>query len=102
MAEPVANLDEIRALSAHSPGPDLEAGTLAASRQTQLTKPAGALGRLEELAIWLAPWQARHPPRLDHPRPLVFPRNPPAPPPPASAPPPPPPPPTAQHFTPRP
>ena len=72
MAEPVANLDEIRALSAHSPGPDLEAGTLAASRQTQLTKPAGALGRLEELAIWLATWQARHPPRLDHPRTLVF------------------------------
>jgi nicotinate-nucleotide--dimethylbenzimidazole phosphoribosyltransferase len=72
MAEPIANLDEIRALSAHLPGPDLEAGTLAASRQGQLTKPAGALGRLEELAIWLATWQARHPPRLDHPRTLVF------------------------------
>jgi nicotinate-nucleotide--dimethylbenzimidazole phosphoribosyltransferase len=54
------------------PGPDLEAGTLAATRQAQLTKPIGALGRLEELAIWLATWQARHPPRLDHPRTLVF------------------------------
>jgi nicotinate-nucleotide--dimethylbenzimidazole phosphoribosyltransferase len=72
MAEPVANLDEIRALSAHLPGPDLEAGTLAARHQTQLTKPAGALGRLEELAIWLATWQARHPPRLDHSCSLVF------------------------------
>jgi nicotinate-nucleotide--dimethylbenzimidazole phosphoribosyltransferase len=72
MDEPVANLDEIRALLGHSPGPDLEAGTLAATRQAQLTKPAGALGRLEELAIWLATWQARHPPRLDHPRTLVF------------------------------
>ena len=72
MDEPIADLDEIRALSAHLPGPDLEAGTLAATRQTQLTKPAGALGRLEELAIWLATWQARHPPRLDHPRTLVF------------------------------
>jgi nicotinate-nucleotide--dimethylbenzimidazole phosphoribosyltransferase len=72
MDKPVADLDEIRALSAHLPGPDLEAGTLAATRQTQLTKPAGALGRLEELAIWLATWQARHPPRLDHPRTLVF------------------------------
>jgi nicotinate-nucleotide--dimethylbenzimidazole phosphoribosyltransferase len=72
MAEPVANLDEIRALSTHLPGPDLEAGTLAATRQGQLTKPVGALGRLEELAIWLAIWQARHPPRLDHPRTLVF------------------------------
>src|SRR4029077_1476164 len=26
----------------------------------------------EELAIWIATWQARHPPRLDHPRTLVF------------------------------
>ena len=72
MDEPVANLDEIRGLLAHLPGPDFEAGTLATSHQTQLTKPAGALGRLEELAIWLATWQARHPPRLDHPRTLVF------------------------------
>ena len=72
MAEPVANLDEIRGLLAHLPGPDLEAGTAAAARQAQLTKPAGSLGRLEELAIWLATWQARHPPRLDHLRTLVF------------------------------
>ena len=72
MAEPIANLDEIRGLLAHLPGPDIEAGTAAAARQAQLTKPAGSLGRLEELAIWLAKWQARHPPRLDHPRTLVF------------------------------
>src|SRR6202163_2992756 len=72
MVDPVANLDEIRALLSQLPGPDLEAGTAAAVRQAQLTKPAGSLGRLEDLAIWLATWQARHPPRLDHPRTLVF------------------------------
>jgi nicotinate-nucleotide--dimethylbenzimidazole phosphoribosyltransferase len=72
MDELIADLDEIRALSAHLPGPDLEAGTLAATRQAELTKPAGSLGRLEELSIWLATWQARHPPRLDHARTLVF------------------------------
>jgi nicotinate-nucleotide--dimethylbenzimidazole phosphoribosyltransferase len=72
MAEPVANLDDIRRLLAHLPRPDLEAGTAAAAHQAQLTKPAGSLGRLEDLAIWLATWQARHPPRLDHPRTLVF------------------------------
>ena len=72
MAEAIANLDEIRTLLTQFPGPDLEAGTAAAARQTQLTKPAGSLGRLEELAIWLATWQARYPPRLDHPRTLVF------------------------------
>ena len=72
MSEPAATLDEIRALFAHLPGPDLDAGSAASSREAQLTKPAGALGRLEELAQWLATWQGRHPPRLDHPRTVVF------------------------------
>jgi nicotinate-nucleotide--dimethylbenzimidazole phosphoribosyltransferase len=72
MPEPVASLDEIRALLAHLPGPDLEAGSAAATREAQLTKPAGALGRLEELAGWLTTWQARHPPRIEHPRTVVF------------------------------
>jgi nicotinate-nucleotide--dimethylbenzimidazole phosphoribosyltransferase len=72
MTEPAVSLDEIRALLAQLPGPDLEAGTAAVARQAQLTKPPGSLGRLEELAIWLATWQARHPPRIDHPRTVVF------------------------------
>src|SRR6202049_3950702 len=75
MADPAANLDEIRALLSQLPGPDLAAGTAAAARQAQLTKPPGALGRLEELAAWLATWQGRHPPRLDHPRTVVFAAN---------------------------
>jgi nicotinate-nucleotide--dimethylbenzimidazole phosphoribosyltransferase len=75
MTEPLADLDEIRALMAHLPGPDLEAGTAAAVREHQLTKPAGALGRLEELATWLATWQGRHPPILNHPRTIVFAAN---------------------------
>ncbi len=72
MNEPAVTLDELRLLFARLPGPDLEAGTAAAVRQNRLTKPPGSLGRLEELAIWLATWQASHPPRLDHPRTVVF------------------------------
>ena len=75
MPEPVASLDEIRALMGHLPGPDLDAGAAAALREKQLTKPARALGRLEELAAWLAVWQGRHPPTLDHPRTIVFAAN---------------------------
>ena len=75
MDEPVGSLDEIRALLAHLPGPDPEAGAAARLRQAQLTKPAGSLGRLEELAIWLAAWQGRHPPAVDHPRVAVFAAN---------------------------
>ena len=37
-----------------------------------LTKPPGALGRLEEVTHWLCLWQARHPPRLDRARVAVF------------------------------
>jgi len=47
VAAPAASLDEIRTLVAHLPGPDLAAGSAAATREAQLTKPAGALGRLE-------------------------------------------------------
>jgi nicotinate-nucleotide--dimethylbenzimidazole phosphoribosyltransferase len=74
MAErlPAATLDEMRAILRELPGPDLEAGTAAALREAQLTKPAGALGRLEQLAQWLATWQGRHPPRLERPRTAVF------------------------------
>ena len=69
------SLDEIRQLFRELPGPDLEAATEAAQRESLLTKPRGALGRLEELTSWLATWQGRHPPRVDHPRTAVFAAN---------------------------
>jgi len=71
-----ATLDEMRRLLRDLPGPDLAAGTAAAAREAQLTKPPGALGRLEELAQWLATWQGRHPPAVRHPRTAVFAANP--------------------------
>jgi nicotinate-nucleotide--dimethylbenzimidazole phosphoribosyltransferase len=70
--EPAASFAEIRALLPELPRPDLEAATATAEREATLTKPAGALGRLEELTSWLATWQGRHPPRIDHPRVCVF------------------------------
>jgi len=75
MPGPPADLDEIRALMAHLPGPDLDAGSAAATRERTLTKPAGSLGRLEELAGWLATRQGGHPPRTDPPRVVVFAAN---------------------------
>jgi nicotinate-nucleotide--dimethylbenzimidazole phosphoribosyltransferase len=70
--EAAPTLAEMRALLADMPGPDLAAGTAAAQREAQLTKPAGALGRLEEIAHWLATWQGRHPAVVNHPRTAVF------------------------------
>ncbi|WP_193184653.1 nicotinate-nucleotide--dimethylbenzimidazole phosphoribosyltransferase [Nisaea sediminum] len=70
-----ATFDEIRGLFRALPPADLEAGTDAASREAQLTKPAGALGKLEELTRWVAAWQGKHPPSVAHPRICVFAAN---------------------------
>ena len=64
--------DEIRRILRDLPGPDLEAQTKVVARQTELTKPPGSLGRLEELAEWLAAWQGRAQPRIERPRVAVF------------------------------
>lgn len=51
---------------------DNSAADAARARQASLTKPPGSLGRLEELAIFLAGWQGRERPRLDRAQALVF------------------------------
>ena len=43
-----------------------------AARQAELTKPPGSLGRLEDLAAWLAQWQGRERPRLERVQVVVF------------------------------
>ena len=70
--KPIATLDEVRALLAEFPTADLEAASRTATREAVLTKPAGALGRLEEITSWLASWQGRHPPLIERPRACVF------------------------------
>ena len=59
------SLDDIRAFCRDLPKGDAQAADAAALRQQNLTKPPGSLGRLEELAIWLARWQGNPAPRLD-------------------------------------
>jgi nicotinate-nucleotide--dimethylbenzimidazole phosphoribosyltransferase len=70
--ENAASFDEIRDLLTRLPGPDEAAAAAAAEREGQLTKPPGALGRLEELSGWMARWQGRHPPQINRPRVAVF------------------------------
>ncbi|ALN72047.1 nicotinate-nucleotide--dimethylbenzimidazole phosphoribosyltransferase [Aureimonas sp. AU20] len=53
--------DDIRALIAQMPGPDIRARHDARHRQEELTKPSGSLGRLEDIAEWMAAWQGRAP-----------------------------------------
>ena len=66
------SFDEMRRILRDLPGPDQEAQTKVVQRQTELTKPPGSLGRLEEIAEWLAAWQGRASPRVERPRIAVF------------------------------
>ena len=53
--------------------PDEHVEQLARERQLQLTKPAGALGRLEDLGVWVSACQGQCPPKpLEDCRVIVF------------------------------
>lgn len=54
------------------PEPDSAAIEAAAARQAELTKPAGSLGRLETIALFLAGWQGNPRPVLDKGRAVIF------------------------------
>lgn len=68
----ISSVADLRARLSDLPGPDVAAQAAWAARDPQLTKPGGALGRLEEISAWMAAWQGRHPPRLETPRARVF------------------------------
>ncbi|MCS5600642.1 MAG: nicotinate-nucleotide--dimethylbenzimidazole phosphoribosyltransferase [Paracoccus sp.] len=51
---------------------DETAAKAARDRQNSLTKPPGSLGRLEDLAVFMAGWQGRARPRLERAQALVF------------------------------
>jgi nicotinate-nucleotide--dimethylbenzimidazole phosphoribosyltransferase len=54
------------------PAPQGDAIAAAAARQAELTKPAGSLGRLEEIALFMAGWQGTGRPVLRHVRAVIF------------------------------
>jgi nicotinate-nucleotide--dimethylbenzimidazole phosphoribosyltransferase len=67
-----ASLADLRAACGDLAAGDAAAAAAALARDAILTKPAGSLGRLEEVVAWLARWQGRSLPRLDHIEVLVF------------------------------
>lgn len=69
---PLASFADLRYLLRQLPPIDAVAVAAARAREAVLLKPAGALGRLEEIAAWLAGWQGRHPPRIEHTAIFVF------------------------------
>jgi nicotinate-nucleotide--dimethylbenzimidazole phosphoribosyltransferase len=69
---PFTTLAAFHALMADLPAPDAAATDAAAARNAQLTKPPGALGRLEALAIRMAGLQGREKPVMEAPQIVIF------------------------------
>lgn len=72
MSTNIHSLNDFRDLLGNLPGADENAAAAARTREPSLTKPPGSLGRLEEIAEWLATWQGRHPPAVERPGVVVF------------------------------
>ena len=72
MTAEIPSLDAFLALLAAAPPADAAALQGARDRNGQLTKPPGALGRLEDLAVWYGGWRGSARPVLEHPQILIF------------------------------
>lgn len=72
MTAPFSSLATFRTLLAAAPGPDVSARDASAARNAVLTKPAGSLGRLEDVAIWIGAWQGTARPQITQPQIIVF------------------------------
>lgn len=72
MQAPFDTLSGFRDTLTKNPTTDSVAAQAAADRNGQLTKPPGALGRLEDLAIWYAGWRGQAQPRITAPQVVIF------------------------------
>lgn len=64
--------DDIRNLAIMLPPPDGDAMAAVRERNLTLCKPVGSLGRVEELAVWLAGWQGKPLPAITRPLLAIF------------------------------
>jgi nicotinate-nucleotide--dimethylbenzimidazole phosphoribosyltransferase len=72
MTRAFSSLSEFGALLRGAPGPDVAVTQAAQARDAQLTKPPGALGRLEDLALWYCGWRGAARARVTAPQVIVF------------------------------
>lgn len=72
MSQPFSSLEMFQNLLCKAPKIDAAAFERATARNAQLTKPPGALGRLEELAIWYGAWRGTDRPSIMAPQIAIF------------------------------
>ncbi len=66
------NFAQFIELLAAAPKPHDDIRVAAERRNSELTKPAGSLGRLEDLAIWYASWRGTPKPAINNPQVIIF------------------------------
>ncbi len=69
---PAASFADLASRLAQLPAFDEAHAAMARERQSALTKPPGSLGRLEDIAVFAAGWQARTVPTAERTQALVF------------------------------
>ena len=68
----LSNFQSLDAFYSDMPEADSAAIAAAEAHQSQLTKPPGALGKLEDLALFMAGWQQTAHPKIDKAQALIF------------------------------
>jgi nicotinate-nucleotide--dimethylbenzimidazole phosphoribosyltransferase len=69
---PFSTLSEFKTLLNALPQADTAALAAAQARDAQLTKPAGSLGRLEDIAFWYASWRGNAHSGIETPQVIIF------------------------------
>ena len=64
--------DDFRTLLANLPAGDDKAGGRVRELFAKAEKPLGSLGRMEDIAAWLATWSGRAPPAINRPLVAIF------------------------------
>ncbi|MDA5556210.1 nicotinate-nucleotide--dimethylbenzimidazole phosphoribosyltransferase [Shimia sp. MMG029] len=72
MSADFSTLAAFQSLLAEAPAVDQQAMGEAEARNGQLTKPPGALGRLEDMAMWYAGWRGNPRPSIEAPQVIIF------------------------------
>src|SRR5438477_5777584 len=69
----MSSIDEITlSVLENAPAPDEASGSALRERAANVPRPAGALARLDDIAVWLASWQRTTTPAVSEPAVVVF------------------------------
>ena len=72
MPQAFTTLNDFSRILSNLPSKDENAAAAASVRNSMLTKPPGALGRLEKISVWYAGWRGETAPKITSPQVVIF------------------------------